>query len=161
MTDAELDDLERKAKAATQGEWKTPSQPEGMVDVWVEQSIDDDVARQWGHLRAITPEIRGRDAEHIAAANPQAVLALVAEVREARGHAGELTITSSREELDGFLAAVTDATARDLIRKQYAALAAFANVERRARALESDDRFTQVPTLEWEEALRLLRAALV
>jgi hypothetical protein len=81
-------------------------------------------------------------------------------LREARGHAGELTITSSREELDGFLAAVTDATARDLIRKQYAALAAFANVERRARMLESDDRFTQVPTLEWEEALRLMREAL-
>lgn len=87
MTDSELDDIERKAKAATPGPWEAPDHPESVVDVWTAEplrAIDDRAAKEWDHPTAITPSIRGCDGAFIAAANPQAVLALVAEVRQLR-----------------------------------------------------------------------------
>lgn len=68
MTDAELDDLEAKAKAATQGPWHRSGDSVIQTahvtrDVWFIPKAESDV-------------------DYIAAANPATVLALIAEVRQ-------------------------------------------------------------------------------
>lgn len=75
MTDAELDALEAAAKAATSGPWETDS----LNNV---RNRDTTIV-----LTAVLPthrEPRPEDANYIAAANPVAVLDLIAELRQAK-----------------------------------------------------------------------------
>lgn len=76
VTDAELDDLEAKAKAATQGKWEVfPGHEDYENDIRTPELRS--VVTGMHSVATIGKE----DAAHIAAANPETVLRLVAEVR--------------------------------------------------------------------------------
>jgi hypothetical protein len=92
----DLDELERLARAATPGPWEAPTQPESVVNVWTaapEAAIRaSDIAAHGEATGAavfhelgngIVQDVRGPDAAFIAAANPAAVLLLVARLRVA------------------------------------------------------------------------------
>jgi len=81
MTDAELTALEAAAKAATPGPWYAYS---GGSIVWEQtHEIHSDVCD--------CGDKRPKDTAFIAAANPAAVLDLIAELRQARAEAWEWT----------------------------------------------------------------------
>ena len=82
MTDAELLELEQKAKAATPGPWDC-----GGVEVFL---------GEWNPLIAMCNS--EDNAAYIAAANPAAILELIAELRQAR---------ASLKALENFVADIT------------------------------------------------------
>ena len=76
MTDAELKALEAAAKAATPGPW--------VVDSLDGCSVFYHDAEGIHHLIACCYDAQSKDAAYIAAANPAAVLELIAELRQAK-----------------------------------------------------------------------------
>lgn len=98
----DLEDLQRKAEAATPGPWDhetkkfseaiyTPHRSGPSISIsWGAGSRNSPI---WG-----TPERAKADAAFIAAANPEAVLALIAELKQMRGEVQSLR--ESRDNLD-------------------------------------------------------------
>ncbi len=82
----DLDALERMAKAATRGNWRNEREPD-TGNVWFDDCptgahpVESDAAALG---QAVACTFKVTDARYIAAANPTAVLALIAELREAR-----------------------------------------------------------------------------
>lgn len=77
MTDAELNALEASAKAATPGPWE----PLSHMDIWVMgPATDRKSICLVGYARDRTEN--EKNAAYIAAANPDAILELIAELRE-------------------------------------------------------------------------------
>jgi len=86
MTDAELSALEAAAKAATPGPWETDYRQRY---VFAENGVNVCEIRGYGELIHMVPESdvieqMRNNANFIAAANPAAVLDLIAELRQAR-----------------------------------------------------------------------------
>jgi hypothetical protein len=80
LTDAELDELERKATAATPGPWvHLHGEDFELVYGVAIRSEDGHSVAEWDDL-PLSPD----DADFVAAANPKTVLALVAEIRRLR-----------------------------------------------------------------------------
>jgi hypothetical protein len=108
----DLDDLERKAKAATQDQWqRTPSEQRnggGTGCISTLTDLDED-----GEFREIvagcgccdSPDATTEDAEHIAANGPPITLALIARIRELE--ATLESVTDDRDRIVGVLGAVT------------------------------------------------------
>ena len=86
MTDAELDALEAAAKAATPGPWETDYRQRY---VFAANGVNVCEIRGYGELIHMVPECEAveqmrSNGIYIAAANPAAVLDLIAELRQAR-----------------------------------------------------------------------------
>jgi len=88
MTDAELTALATAARAATPGEWKTPSERPFLV-----HTDDLTVAECF----AVDRNGAVANAAHIAAANPAAVLRLIARLRDAEAAAALLAMAAEGE----------------------------------------------------------------
>ncbi len=102
MTDAELDDLEAKAKAATPGPYheddghihSTPRSKEAHAYVmrllndpeFKRAETDNQINRPWHGVACVSQDSKNFDADvaYLLAANPATVLALIAEVRRLR-----------------------------------------------------------------------------
>lgn len=82
-----LDDLEKKALAATRGKWKdgSPGDADGFRHVFIETSdgLYGQTIAQW-----VLPQ----DAAHITANSPDVTLALVARIRELEAEVAQLKV---------------------------------------------------------------------
>ncbi|MBE6442007.1 MAG: hypothetical protein E7022_06700 [Desulfovibrio desulfuricans] len=86
MTDDQLDDLEAKAKGATPGPWETDYRQRY---VFAENGVNVCEIRGYGDLIHMVPECEvieqmRSNGTYIAAANPAAILELIAELRQAK-----------------------------------------------------------------------------
>ncbi len=94
-----LDEIERLARAATPGEWSVGTlRPRSCGMEWVSSPDMSHIAdcseavalTEWGLCGRVEPEQIEANAAYIAAANPAAILALIARLRAAEAGIGEL-----------------------------------------------------------------------
>jgi predicted phosphoadenosine phosphosulfate sulfurtransferase len=80
-----LDDLEKKAQAATQGVWFSAEHGQYVSAVCGDESThndSDNISFYNGHL--VAESFRPKNAEYVASANPETILALIKAVRAAQ-----------------------------------------------------------------------------
>jgi hypothetical protein len=106
VTDDALDDLERKAKAATPGPW-TREKPPSNEDGWATGVVVAGTpGRQTVYANPPGGSFPSADCDFISAANPAVVLALVAELRRLREL--EQAVESTTAEFGGWRHAEAD-----------------------------------------------------
>lgn len=114
MTDAELDSLEAAAKAATPGPWEDlsnhPDHLRGTINRGAKHIAICGYLDTWEEERRVTLKEMLANAAYIAAANPSAILSLIAELRQARTIA-EASYGMVKEAVDR--AAAKEATRND------------------------------------------------
>ena len=77
----DIEELERLAKLATKGVWKSEPALTGPLDWYVVDERDHAVA----HMYCPTGSSSKANSEYIAAVNPKAILELIDEIRRLRG----------------------------------------------------------------------------
>lgn len=99
MTQEQINELRKLAQAATPGAWVVNDDPlvnEGAPHLMTEDGYA--IADFWGNESSLGLKGNERNAAYIAAANPAAVLELIAEVDRQRGYADDLTIALESSE---------------------------------------------------------------
>lgn len=84
LSDEALEDLERKRQAATAGRWLSRSSHGNAPHCWVEHQESGETILYAAEDNWGPTEQRRKDADYAAAANPEAVGKLIAEVKAAR-----------------------------------------------------------------------------
>lgn len=84
LSDEALDDLERKRQAATQGQWFSSTSHSHVPHCWVEHKESGETLLYAAEDNWGPTEQRRKDADYVAAANPEAIGRLIAEVRVLR-----------------------------------------------------------------------------